>query len=144
MWWRGEETLEIAQKAAQAEHDIVVATKDALYFDYYQSEKKKDEPLAISGFLPLETVYTFDPVFEGLDESVISHILGAQGQVWTEYMPDLNHIEYMTYPRACALAEIVWGSGEQKNFQRFLKRMKIQEKRFDAAGIRYRKIEKNH
>jgi hexosaminidase len=141
MWWRGNEgMMEIAIKAAQDGHDIVIASNSHLYFDYYQ-KKDTTEPLTIGGFLPLETVYNFEPIFNGMDQAVTSHIIGIQGQLWTEYMPNLNHVEYMAYPRACALAEIAWVPGEQKNLAGFLERMKIQGKRFDAAGINYRKIE---
>jgi hexosaminidase len=145
MWWRGKagqtHGLEIAKRAAQEGHDIVVAANGSLYFDYYQSRDKANEPLAIGGFLPLEQVYAFDPVFEGLDEKTVSHILGAQGQLWTEYIPDMNQAEYMAFPRACALAEVVWMPKEMKDYDGFLKRMNMQEKRFDAAGINYREIE---
>ena len=119
-------------------HDIVVAANGSLYFDYYQSRDKQNEPLAIGGFLPLEIVYNFEPVIEGLDEATSAHILGAQGQIWTEYIPDLNQAEYMAFPRAWALAELVWLPREQKNFSGFIDRVKVQEKRFDAAGINYR------
>jgi hexosaminidase len=144
MWWRGKagqtHGLEIAKKAAQEGHDIVVAANGSLYFDYYQSKDKKSEPLAIGGFLPLEEVYAFEPVIVGLDAQTASHILGAQGQLWTEYMLNMKHVEYMAFPRACALAELVWLPQEQKNYESFLNRMNVQEKRFDAAGVNYREI----
>ena len=144
MWWRGKagqtHGLEIAKKAAQDGHDIVVAANGSLYFDYYQSKDKKNEPLAIGGFLPLETVYHFEPVIEGLDEATAAHILGAQGQIWTEYIPDMKHAEYMAFPRACALAEQAWLPAKQKNFSDFMERMKKQEQRFSAAGINFKEI----
>lgn len=145
MWWRGKagqtHGLEIAKKAAQDGHDIVVAANGSLYFDYYQSKDKQNEPLAIGGFLPLESVYQFEPVIDGLDEATAAHILGAQGQIWTEYIPTMKHAEYMAFPRACALAELVWLPQDQKDYDNFLERMKAQERRFDAAGINYRGIE---
>ena len=144
MWWRGKagqtHGLEIAKKAAQDGHDIVVAANGSLYFDYYQSKDKKSEPLAIGGFLPLEKVYAFEPVIEGVDEATAAYILGAQGQIWTEYIPDMKHAEYMAFPRACALAELVWLPQELKNYTSFIVRMKAQEQRFDAANINHRKI----
>ena len=142
MWWRGhgKEGLSIAMNAAEQGHDIVVASTSHLYFDYYQGKDKKAEPLAIGGHLPLEKVYAFDPVITGLSPQAAGHVLGAQGQLWTEYMKDMKHVEYMAFPRACALAELVWLAQEQKNFESFLTRMKIQQLRFDAAGINYREI----
>lgn len=140
MWWRGKKGLPIALKAAADGHDIVVASTSYLYFDYYQSKDRENEPPAISGFLPLEKVYAFDPIIEGLSEQAASHVLGAQGQVWTEYIPNMKQAEYMAFPRACALAELVWVPKEQKNYENFLQRINIQEQRFNAAGINYRKI----
>jgi len=146
MWWRATDFdnsgTQIAMDAAAAGHDLIVASNSALYFDYYQSKNESAEPLAIGEFLPLETVYSFEPVFVGLDEKTTSHILGVQGQLWAEYMPNLKHVEYMAFPRACALAEIAWTRIEHKNYTTFLERMKVQEKRFDASAVNHRKI--NH
>jgi hexosaminidase len=80
-------------------------------------------------------------VIDGLDEKTAAHILGAQGQVWTEYIPDMKHAEYMAFPRACALAELVWLPEEQKQYDDFLRRMSVQQRRFDAAGINYREMD---
>lgn len=144
MWWRGKAGragTEIAKKAAQDGHDIVIASNSHLYFDYYQSKDKKSEPLAIGNYLPLEEVYSFDPIMEGLNDEEAKRVLGAQGQLWREYMPTTEQVEYMAFPRACALAELVWLPEEQKDYSNFLERMKIQEQRFDAAGVNFRKIE---
>lgn len=141
MWWRGRRGLATAQAAAEKGHDIVVAATSYLYFDYYQSKSNKKEPLAIGGFLPLNKVYGFDPIIEGLSPEAAKHVLGAQGQLWTEYMPNMKQVEYMAFPRACALSEVVWLPADQKNYKDFIKRMKIQEQRFEAAGINYRKLD---
>ena len=141
MWWRGRKGLPTALQAAADGHDIVVAATSYLYFDYYQSKDKKNEPLAIGGFLPLEKVYGFDPIIQGLDENAAKHVLGAQGQLWTEYMKNMKQVEYMAFPRACALSEVVWLPKENKNKQRFMKSLKVQEQRFDAMGVNYRKLE---
>ena len=144
MWWRGKDgcdNREIPIKAARDGHDVVNASDSHLYFDYYQSEDKDSEPLAVGNFLPLGEVYGYDPIIPGLDEQAASHILGAQGQLWTEYMRDMKEVEYMAFPRACALAELVWTPKGQKDYGAFLERMKVQEKRFDAAGVNYRKVD---
>ncbi|HBR93683.1 MAG TPA: beta-N-acetylhexosaminidase [Opitutae bacterium] len=141
MWWRGHNGLETAQIATENGHDLVVAAQKALYFDYYQSENKENEPLAIGGFLPLEKVYEFEPIIEGLSPAAAEHVLGAQGQLWTEYMPNIKHVEYMAFPRACALSEIVWLPREQRDYTDFKRRMQTQEKRFESAGVNYRKLD---
>jgi hexosaminidase len=143
MWWRGKKQTgrEIALSAIREGHDVVVASNSHLYFDYYQSRDKEREPLAIGGFLPLEKVYAFEPVIEGLTEAEAGHVLGAQGQLWREYLPTTASVEYMAFPRACALAELVWLPREQKDYPGFMERIKVQERRFDAAGVHYRKVE---
>ncbi len=146
MWWRGASAqnagLEIAREAAMDGHDIIVASDTYLYFDYYQDRDRSKEPLAHSGFLPLEAVYAFDPVIDGLGAAAAAHILGAPGQLWTDYMPDMEQVEYMAFPRALALAELAWTPKGQKDCAGFLERVRVQERRFDAAGINFRKTER--
>ena len=141
MWWRGESGLAVAQAATELGHDLVVAAQPFLYFDSRQSESMENEPLGGRGFLPLSKTYEFDPIIEGLSPAAAQHVLGAQGQLWSEYMPNLKHVEYMAFPRACALAEVIWLPKEQKDFTSFTKRMEIQQQRFDAAGVNYRKLD---
>ncbi|MGK0456177.1 MAG: hexosaminidase, partial [Zhongshania aliphaticivorans] len=102
---------------------------------------KDEEPLAIGEMLTLKQVYSFDPVIPELQDNS-EQILGAQGQLWREYLPTTESVEYMAHPRSCALAEILWLPNEKKNFEDFLERMKNQEARFDAAGVNYRKIDR--
>lgn len=143
MWWRGASAqnvgLKIARKAAQDGHDIIIASDTQLYFDYYQSKDRSKEPLAHSGFLPLEAVYALEPAIAGLDDTAAAHILGVQGQLWTEYIPNMKQVEYMAFPRACALAEVAWLPSGNKDYADFLARIKVQELRFDAAGVNFRK-----
>ncbi len=142
MWWRGESLgnvgFEIAKKSVQNGHDLVIAVNSHLYFDAYQS-MDPHEPLAIGEFIPLESTYSFEPEIEGLNHTEAAHILGVQGQLWTEYMPDIEKVEYMAFPRACALAELAWLPKKKKNFATFLRRMQMQEKRFAATGVNFRK-----
>ena len=136
MSWRG---VDGGLAAARAGHDVVMTPTSHTYFDYYQSKDQAREPLAIGGFLPLETVYAYDPVPPQLEPAFTRHVLGAQGQVWTEYMPDPKHVEYMAFPRLIALAEVVWSPKEGKDYADFLERLKTHAARLDALDVNYRK-----
>ena len=103
------------------------------YFDYYQSQNTAGEPLAIGGFLPLETVYAFEPVPPELDPQYRAHILGGQGQIWTEYMAGPKQVEYMAFPRLTALAEVLWTQPERKDYRDFLGRLAVHLERLDCA-----------
>ncbi len=143
-WWRGGpsngEVRKSILNAIRSGHDVVVAPTSYLYFDYYQSDNEDSEPFAIGGHLPLEKVYHFDPALKELKSQELKHVLGAQGQLWTEYMKSIKQVEYMAFPRACALAELVWIPQEKKDFNSFIERMQVQENRFDSAGVNYRAI----
>jgi hexosaminidase len=135
MSWRGTKG---GIEAAKLNHDVIMTPTHFCYFDYYQSKEKSGEPLAIGGFLPLDTVYSFEPVPDELTVEEAKHILGAQGNVWTEYIKTPEHVEYMAYPRACALAEAVWTPKENKNFNDFLKRMEEHYQRLNALNVNAR------
>lgn len=137
MSWRGKEG---GINAAHLGHEVVMANKQYTYFDYYQGDKET-EPLAIGGDLPLEKVYKFNPVPSELNDDEKKYILGGQGQLWTEYMKTPEHVEYMTYPRATALAEILWNQNDKDNYVKFLERLKMQLKRFDHLKVNYRKLD---
>ena len=110
------------------------------YFDYYQSEDKDNEPLAIGGNLPLEKVYGYEP-FEGLDASQQSHILGVQANLWTEYIGTNEYLEYMLLPRMAALSEIQWCKAEDKDFDRFTSSLKAESfPIYDILKYNYRKF----
>ncbi|MEM9822428.1 MAG: beta-N-acetylhexosaminidase, partial [Bacteroidota bacterium] len=102
MSWRG---VSGGIEAARSGHDVIMSPTTHCYFDYYQSDHV-DEPLAIGGFIPLQKTYEYEPIPEGLDTAAAKHVLGAQGNVWTEYMPQFDQVEYMAFPRACAIAEL--------------------------------------
>ena len=137
MWWRSKAIDEVKHAIAEG-HDVVVANSKNLYFDKYQTADKKNEPLAIGGKILLETVYAFEPT-AGLGEKAAAKVLGAQGQLWREYIPTTEQLEYMAFPRACALAEMTWLPREKLKYDEFVKRLPAQEKRFEAAGVNYRK-----
>lgn len=136
MSWRGTAG---GTAAAKANADVVMSPNSALYFDYYQS-RRAGEPRAIGGFIPLETVYKFEPVPTELDERQSRHILGPQGNVWAEYISTADYVDYMTYPRACALAEVAWSKRETKNYEDFSQRLKSHLLRLDALQVNYRKL----
>jgi len=120
-------------KAASKGNDVIMTPASHCYFDYYQNESP-DEPLAIGGFLPLEKVYNYDPIPQGLTTSDTNHILGCQGNVWTEYLRDSKKVEYMVFPRACALAEVAW-SPKAKDYKQFLDRLAIHMDRLTQLKV---------
>ena len=133
MSWRG---FKGGIEAANAGHDVVMSPTSFCYFDYYQA--KKGEPLAIGGYLPLKKVYSFDPIPPNIDPDKKHHILGAQANVWTEYIPTPEHAEYMLLPRLSALAEIVWSPENHRDFKSFQHRMKKHYARLTKMGVNYR------
>lgn len=133
MSWRG---VEGGIAAARQGHDVIMTPTDFCYLDYYQSDNPK-EPLAIGGFLPLEKVYSFEPVPEALNAAEARHILGAQGNVWTEYLKDPRSVEYMVLPRMIALSEVNWTSPRHKNFDDFGRRLQFHFKHWDVWGLNY-------
>jgi hexosaminidase len=128
-----------AVEAATAGHDVIMSTTSHCYLDYYQSRDQTNEPPAIGGFLPLQTVYSFEPSPAALAPQYHFHILGAQGNIWTEYIPNLRQVEYMAFPRLCALAEIAWSPQKPRNWDDFVRRLASHLRRLDALGINYRK-----
>ncbi len=133
MSWRG---MDGGIAAAKAGHDVIMTPMSHCYFDYYQA--KAGEPKAIGGFLPLKTVYAFEPVPPALDAEQARRILGAQGNLWSEFLPNYAQVQYMAYPRACALAEATWTDAKLKNWGDFQKRLAVQLQRLNIQGVQYR------
>ncbi len=119
MSWRGEDG---GIAAAKANHYVVMSPGSHCYFDHYQSQNP-NEPLAIGGYLPIEKVYSYDPVPAVLSAEEKKFILGAQANVWTEYMGDWKQVQYMVFPRICAMAEVVWTERENKEWDFFQSRL---------------------
>ena len=138
MSWRGTKG---GIEAARARHDVVMAPTSHTYLDYYQSKDQSAEPLAIGGFLPLETVYSFEPIPAELEPQYVRHVLGAQAQVWTEYMPTPKKVEYMAFPRLTALAEVVWTPREKKDYTDYLARLREHLTRLQALDVNFRPLE---
>jgi hexosaminidase len=146
MSWRGTAG---GIEAAQQGHDVIMTPTGHAYFDYYQGEQTEEaaaawepgidrEPLAIGGYLPLEQVYAFEPVPEELTPEQARFILGAQGNVWTEYIPTPSHVEYMILPRMPAMAEVGWSAPERRDFADFERRLGEHTARWRALGVNYR------
>ena len=107
------------------------------YFDYYQGPAEK-EPKAIGGFVPLEKVFRFEPIPPALRPDQARHVLGGQGQLWGKYMVTPEHRMYMTYPRAAALAEVLWSPKADRDYDDFLKRLTVQVERLKQLHVPYR------
>ncbi len=135
MSWRG---IQGGIDAAKQGHDVVMTPGTPCYFDHYQGPMDQ-EPLAIGGYNPLSKVYGFNPVPEELDAEAAKHILGGQANLWTEYVPNLKHADYMTFPRIGALAEALWSPKETRNWEDFSRRIQQFMKRYDELGINYSK-----
>ncbi|KAA3619087.1 MAG: beta-N-acetylhexosaminidase [Flavobacterium sp.] len=136
MSWRGTQG---GIEAAKSGHKVIMTPTSHAYFDYYQSEDPK-EPLAIGGFLPLEKVYGFDPIPDELTDEEAQYVLGAQGNVWTEYMKTEQQVEYMIFPRMLAMSEVVW-SGPTDNFEEdypdFVNRVELFHERLKELDVNY-------
>ncbi len=133
MSWRG---IEGGIAAARQGHDAIMTPTDFLYFDYYQADPET-EPVTIGGYVPLRKVYGYEPIPEVLSEEEAEHILGAQGNVWTEYMKTPQKVEYMLMPRMLALSEVVWSPAAARDWGRFTMRLAPQLRRLDAMGVHY-------
>lgn len=125
-------------EAAKLGHDVVMTPRRYTYFDYSQGIDLATEPLARPRTLRLETVYAFEPVPDELTDQEATHILGAQGQLWTEYIKTGAHLEYMAYPRAMALAEVVWSPARARDLNGFYRRLEANLQHLDALGVNYR------
>jgi len=121
MSWRG---VAPGQAAVKAGHTVVFSPTSHCYFDYTYEN------------IPTEKVYSFEPL-ETLGPEEAKHVKGVQGNLWSEWIPDLNRLEYMGFPRACALAEVAWSAGEGRNWQDFRGRLKVHFARLDALNVNY-------
>lgn len=120
MSWRGESG---GIKAAQAGHKVIMSPNSHLYLDYYQEDPIRSEQKQIGGYLPLEKVYSYDPIPEALTQDEQQYIYGVQGNLWTEYVMDEDHAAYMLFPRVLALAEVAWTEPQHKSWESFRKRV---------------------
>jgi hexosaminidase len=134
MSWRG---IDGGIKAAQLGHDVIMAPNTYCYFDYYQTADTKDEPLAIGGYLPIEKVYNMAPIPGQLAEEEKRHIIWVQANVWTEYIPTTQQVEYMVMPRIAALSEVQWTQPEKKSYKDFTGRLISLMKIYEREGLNH-------
>lgn len=134
MSWRGETGGILA---AQQKHDVIMTPGNPLYFDHTQSQN--EDSVTIGGYNPIEKVYAWDPIPAKLNAEQAPFILGAQANVWAEYMKNSSKVEYMIFPRMSALSELLWSKKENKNWENFEQRLKLQFKRYDLWKANYSK-----
>ncbi|MBR3976976.1 MAG: family 20 glycosylhydrolase [Bacteroidaceae bacterium] len=133
--WRG---IEGGIEAAKQGHDCIMSPTTFMYFDYYQTKYTDNEPLAIGGYVPVEKVYSFNPVPEVLNAEEAKHIIGVQANLWSEYVPTFRHVEYMELPRMAALSEVQW-SNAKKDFNAFRQRLLPLLRIYENIGYNYAK-----
>jgi hexosaminidase len=138
MSWRGEKG---GIAAAKMKHAVVMSPGTHCYFDKYQHEPKNKEPLAIGGMITLEKVYQYEPIPAELSAQQKKYILGAQANVWTEYIPTFSQVQYMAMPRMAALSEVVWSEKKVRSYTEFTKRLKTLTRLYDLEGWNYCKRE---
>lgn len=124
-------------EAAHQYHDVIMTPNTYLYFDYYQSKKVEDEPLAIGGYLPIEKTYNYEPMPKELTEEEQQYIKGVQANLWTEYIPIFSQVQYMVLPRLGAAAEVQWTDPSKKDYKDFLRRVPHLVAVYDCYGWNY-------
>jgi hexosaminidase len=135
MSWRG---FKGGIEAANSGHDVVMTPTSHCYFDYYQGPIDS-EPIAFNGYIPLQKVYEFNPVPQELSAENARHILGGQGNLWTEQVPNKAHMQYMAFPRMAAMAEVLWTNKDRRDWNDFSRRIKQIGEAYDALGLNYAK-----
>ena len=134
MSWRGEAG---GIAAAKENHDVIMTPGSHCYLDH--SQTRNEDSLTIGGYLPLEKVYSYEPIPKELNTEQAKHILGAQGNVWTEYMDNPAKVEYMIFPRMSALSEVLWSPEKSRNWKDFERRIPEMHKRYKLWGANYSK-----
>ena len=133
MSWRGEQG---GITAANMGHDVVMTPGGYCYFDHYQGDPAT-QPLAIGGYLTVENVYSYEPVPAELDQTKAKYILGAQANIWTEYIPTTEHLDYMTFPRLPAMAEVTWSEKKNRNYDNFKTRLQSHYRLLQRLNVNY-------
>lgn len=136
MSWRGESG---GIAAAKQKHDVIMTPNTYLYLDYYQTDDTENEPLGIGGYVPIEKVYSYEPIPASLAPDERKHIIGVQANLWTEYISTFSHVQYMVLPRWAALSEIQWTEPDKKDYDDFLSRLPRLVHWYDAEKYNYAK-----
>jgi hexosaminidase len=134
MSWRGEQG---GIDAAKQKHNVIMTPSTYVYFDYAQS--KPEDSLTIGGYLPIQTVYSYDPIPKELAADEQHYVLGAQANLWSEYLSNWRKVEYMIFPRITALSEVLWSQKEGRSWAEFEPRLKQQAQRYDLWKVNYSK-----
>ncbi|MBA4275946.1 beta-N-acetylhexosaminidase [Flavobacterium sp.] len=132
MSWRGEAG---GIAAAKENHQVIMTPGSHVYLDHSQTKNEKE--VTIGGFTNLEKIYGYEPIPKELNEEQSKYVLGAQGNVWTEYMPNPAKVEYMIFPRLSALSEVLWSPKENKNWPDFQTKIETMKKRYSMWGANY-------
>lgn len=134
MSWRGESG---GTAAAKNGNDVIMSPNTYFYFDYYQTLDQDNEPDAIGGYIPLEKVYSYEPITDAYTPEEAEHIIGVQANLWTEYIPTFFQALYMELPRMAALSEVQWTQGKEKDYDAFLKRLPQLLAHYELEGYPY-------
>ncbi len=134
MSWRGEKG---GIEAAKQKHQVIMTPTTYVYFDYSQS--RKEDSLTIGSYLPVQKIYSYEPVPKELTEEEGKYIIGAQANVWTEYIKTPSKLEYMLFPRMSALSEVLWSPKKSRNWSMFEVKMPSLLKRYDWLKVSYSK-----
>ncbi len=138
MSWRGSDG---GIAAANAGHDVIMTPNNYCYLDYYQSEDRESEPPAINATLPLKQVWQYEVVPKQIAADKRQHILGGQGNIWTEYIPRSEQVEYMMFPRAIAIADVLWHHPDERDYAALVARLRRHLPALDIMGVNYRPLD---
>ncbi|SDX40006.1 hexosaminidase [Hydrobacter penzbergensis] len=134
MSWRGEQG---GIEAARQKHNVIMTPGGWMYFDH--SQDKKEDSVTIGGYTTVQKVYSYEPIPKELSAEDAKYVLGAQANIWTEYMNNVSKVEYMIFPRMSALSEVLWSQQSQRNWNRFDQKLRAEFKRYDWWKVNYSK-----
>jgi hexosaminidase len=134
MSWRGEKG---GIEAAKQNHDVIMTPGSHVYIDH--SQTRNEDSVTIGGYTTVQKVYSYEPVPKELTETEAKHVLGAQANLWTEYIKNTKKVEYMIFPRVSALSEVLWSPKDARDWSKFEPRLLVQFKRYDLWGSNYSK-----
>ncbi|MFL9485121.1 family 20 glycosylhydrolase [Chitinophagaceae bacterium LWZ2-11] len=134
MSWRGEKG---GIEAAKQKHNVIMTPGDFCYLD--KSQSKNEDSVTIGGYLPVEKVYAYEPIPKELNASEAKYVMGAQANLWTEYIGSERKLDYMVFPRLSALSEVLWSPKENRNWKDFERRLLVEFTRYDQFKVNYSK-----